>query len=54
MQKSEKSLEPFLRKLRYQPTNQPIITSNTDFIGPGWRWSKKRKTISNLLLGFYC
>ena len=35
MQKSEKSLEPFLRKLRYQPTNQPIITSNTDFIGPG-------------------
>ena len=22
MQKSEKSLEPFLRKLRYQPTNQ--------------------------------
>ena len=23
MQKSEKSLEPFLRKLRYQPTNQP-------------------------------
>ena len=23
--KSEKSLEPFLRNLRYQPTNQPII-----------------------------
>ena len=40
MQKSEKSLEPFLRKLRYQPTNQPtdqpIITNKTDFIGPGW------------------
>ena len=40
MQKSEKSLEPFLRKLRYQPVNQPtdqpIITNNTDFIGPGW------------------
>ena len=37
MQKSEKSLEPFLRKLCYQPTNQPtnqpIITNNTDFIG---------------------
>ena len=25
MQKSQKSLEPFLRKLRYQPTNQPNI-----------------------------
>ena len=25
MQKSEKSLEPFLRKLRYQPTNQPTL-----------------------------
>ena len=39
MQKIRKSLEPFLRKLRYQPTNpptnQPIITNNTDFIGPG-------------------
>ena len=23
------------------PTNQPIITNNTDFIGPGWRRSKK-------------
>ena len=37
MQKSEKSLEPFLRKLRYQPTNQPtnqpIITNSTDLIG---------------------
>ena len=30
----EKSIEPFLRKLRYQPTNQPIITNNTNFIGP--------------------
>ena len=35
--KSEKSLEPFLRKLRYQPTNQLIITNNTDLIGPRWR-----------------
>ena len=32
--KSEKSLEPFLRKLHYQPTNQPIIANNTDLIGP--------------------
>ena len=36
--KSEKALEPFLRKLYYQPTNQqtnqPIITNNTNFIGP--------------------
>ena len=38
---SGKFLEPFLRKLRYQPTNQPIITNNTDFIGPGWRQPNK-------------
>ena len=31
--KSEKSLEPFLRKLCYQPTNQPI-TKNTVFLEP--------------------
>ena len=41
MQKSEKSLGQFLRKLRYQPTNQPIITNSTNFIGPGWRRSNK-------------
>ena len=39
--KSEKSLKPFLRKLRYipnnQPTSQPIITNNTNLIGPRWR-----------------
>ena len=40
--KSEKSLEPFLRKLRYQPTNQPIITNNTDLIGH-WRRSKNQR-----------
>ena len=40
--KSEKSLEPLLRKLRYQPTNQSIITNNTDLIGPRWRHSKKQ------------
>ena len=41
--KSLKSLEPFLRKLHYQLTNQPIITKNTDFIEPGWRRSKKKQ-----------
>ena len=40
--KSEKSLELFLRKLRYQPTNQPIIANNANFIGPGWRRTKKK------------
>ena len=25
-----------------QPTNQTIITNNTDFIGPGWRCSNNR------------
>ena len=25
------------------PTNQPIITNNTDFIGPGWRQSKNKQ-----------
>ena len=35
---SEKSALP-----TNQPTNQPIITNNTDFIGPGCRRSKKRK-----------
>ena len=54
MQKSEKSLEPFLRKLRYQPTNQPtnqpIITNNTDLLGPPWRRSKKVERIRNYLL----
>ena len=30
--KSEKWLELFLRKLLYQPTNQPIITNNTNLI----------------------
>ena len=44
--KSEKSKEPFLRKLHYQPTNQPthqpVITNNTDFIGLAWRRFKKK------------
>ena len=45
MWKITKFLEPFLRKLCYQPakqptnqpTNQQIITKKPDFIGPGWR-----------------
>ena len=39
--KSEKSLQLFLGKQHYEPTNQPIITNNTNFIGPHWRRSKK-------------
>ena len=43
MQKIKKSFKPFLRKLRYQQnnqqTNQPIITNNTDLVGPDWRRS---------------
>ena len=37
--KSGKFLELFLRKLRYQP----IITNNTDLIGPRWRRSNKTR-----------
>ena len=44
--KSEKSFELFLRKLRYQPTNQSI-TNNTDLIGPHWYWSKKISILVN-------
>ena len=43
--KSEKSSEPFLRKLHYQPTNQPIITKNTNLIGPCWRRSNHQKIL---------
>ena len=25
-----------------QPTNKQIITNNSDFIGPGWRRTKKK------------
>ena len=39
--KSEKSLQPFLRKLRYKPSKQPVITNNTNLIRPRWRRSKK-------------
>ena len=44
--KSEKSFELFLRKLRYQPTNQSI-TNNTDIIGPHWYWSNKISILVN-------
>ena len=40
--KPEKFLEPFLTKLCYQPTNQPIITNNTDLTGPHWRQSNQK------------
>ena len=51
MQKSEKSLEPFLRKLRYQPTNQP--TNNTDLIGPRWRRPKNTIWQNSSFSAFY-
>ena len=34
-----------------QPTNQPIITNNTDLIGPRWRRSNKRLVYS---IDFLC
>ena len=40
--KPEKFLEPFLTKLCYQPTKQPIITNNTDLTGPHWRQSNQK------------
>ena len=44
--KSGKSLEPLLRKLRYQPTNHKptnhlIIINNTDIMGTSRLWSNK-------------
>ena len=38
---SEKTALP--TKPTNQPTNQPIITNNTNIIGPGWRRSNKNK-----------
>ena len=43
--KSEKSLESFLRKLRYQPTNQPNI--NVSDFGLIWRRFHKYLQIKN-------
>ena len=40
--KSEKSLEPFWENC---VTNQPIITNNTDIIGPRWCWSNKKVSV---------
>ena len=52
MQKIRKSLRAVSEKTAlpnnqtnqptYQPNNQPIITNNTDLIGPGWRRSNKQ------------
>ena len=44
MQKIRKILSAISEKTALptnQPTNQPVITNNTDFIGPGWRRSNK-------------
>ena len=30
-------------------TNQPIITNNTDLIGPRWRWSNKVLPACNIM-----
>ena len=29
-------------------TNQPIITNNTDFKGPRWRWSNKHVFVAGI------
>ena len=44
--KSEKSFEPFLRKLRYQPTNQPTKYRVSDF-GLIWRRFREYLQIKN-------
>ena len=41
MQKIRKILRAVSEKTA-SLTNQPIITNNTDFIGPGWRQSNKK------------
>ena len=43
--KSEKSLEPFLRKVRYQPTNQP--NTNVSDFGLIWRLCLEYLQIKN-------
>ena len=46
MQKIRKTLRIVSEKTALpinQPTNEPIVTNNTDFIGPGWRRSKNFK-----------
>ena len=35
-----------------QPTNQPIITKNTDLIVP--RWSRSKNSYTNICLKFLC
>ena len=49
MQKIRKILRAISEKTALptnQPTNQPIITNNTDLIGPRWRRSNKRLVYS--------
>ena len=44
MQKIRKTLRAVSEKTvlpTNQPNNQPVITNNTDFIGPGWRRTKR-------------
>ena len=48
MQKIRKILRAISEKTALptnQPTNQSIITSNTDLIGPRWRRSKKLSSL---------
>ena len=52
MQKIRKILRAISEKTAL-PTNQPIITNNTNFIGPGWRRSndsKFDKCLSNICM----
>ena len=45
MQKIRKMLRAISEKTALptnQPTNQPVITNNTNFIEPGWRRSNKK------------
>ena len=53
MQKIRKILRTVSEKTALptnQPTNQLIITNNTDFIGPGSRWSKNILQIKKQLM----
>ena len=57
MQKTRKILRAVSEKTALptnQPTNQPIITNNTDFIGPGSRRSKNILQIKKQLMQFNC
>ena len=54
MQKMRKILRDFSKKTALpanQPTNQPIITNNTDLIGPRWRRANKVFFWKNIITG---